>query len=120
MGNAQGIEGGVFMSTGRDGSFTCADRRDARNQQTDPRAPPASPEGTLRNTSGEEQQKISSPEPQGTRLASGTYTESAVEAAEVRGDARALGRLTLAFVASDCAHLQRACPCPGERGATCD
>ena len=139
MGNAQGIEGGVFMSTGslREGSFTCADRlpgrgaeprlspnvcRDAHSQQSDPRASPSS-EGTnptLRNTSGEEQRKLSSPEPQGTRLVSGTYTESAVEAAEVRGDARALGHVTLAFVASGCAHLQRVCPCPGERGATCD
>ena len=67
--------------------------RDARSQQPSP-----SPEGTdttLRNTSGEEQRKLSSPESQGTRLVSGTYTESAVEAAaEVRGDARALGHVT--------------------------
>ena len=96
--------------------------RDARSQQSDPRAFP-SPEGTnptLRNTSRGEQRGKSGPESQGTRLASGTYTESAVEAAEVRGDARALGHVTLAFAASDCANLQRACPCPGERGAACD
>ena len=79
--------------------------RDARSQQSDPRAFP-SPEGTnptLRNTSRGEQRGKSGPESQGTRLASGTYTESAVEAAEVRGDARALGHVTLAFAASDCA-----------------
>ena len=106
----QGIEGGVFMSTGslREGSFTCADRlpgrgaeprlspnvcRDARSRQSDPRAS-SSPEDTpptLRNTSGGEQRGQSGPESQGTRLASGKYTESAVEAAEVRCDARALG-----------------------------
>ena len=111
MGNAQGIEGGVFMSTGslREGSFTCADRlpgrgaeprlspnvcRDARSQQSDPSPSPEGTDPTLRNTSGEEQRKLSSPESQGTRLVSGTYTESAVEAAEVRGDARAQGHVT--------------------------
>lgn len=120
MGNTQGIEGGVFMSTGslqssssddsleksrREGSFkyvpaACLPTvhsaeprlspnvcRGARSQQSDPRASP-SPEGTdptLRNTSGAEQRGRSGPEPQGTRLASGTYTVSAVDAAEVRG-----------------------------------
>ena len=66
--------------------------RGARSQQSDPRASP-SPEGTdstLRNTSGAEQRGRSGPEPQGTRLASGTYTVSAVDAAEVRGDLAAV------------------------------
>ena len=129
MGNVQGIEGGVFMSTGsqqsstdslemspREGSRMCANRlpglpnirrseprlspnvcRDARSRQSDPRAS-SSPEDTpptLRNTSGGEQRGQSGPESQGTRLASGKYTESAVEAAEVRCDARALGPLAL-------------------------
>ena len=116
MGNTQGIEGGVFMSTGslqssssddsleksrREGSFkyvpaACLPTvhsaeprlspnvcRGARSQQSDLRASPR-PEGT--DPTLREQRGRSGPEPQGTRLASGTYTVSAVEAAEVRGD----------------------------------
>lgn len=67
MGNTQGIQGGVFMST-----------------------------GSL------------------ARLASGTYTVSAVEAAEVRGDLAVMHARVLRPPYSRAPH------CPGEGGAACD
>ena len=162
MGNTQGVEGGVFMSTGslqsnssddsleksrREGSFkyvpaACLPTvhsaeprlspnvcRGARSQQSDPRASPR-PEGTDPNTSAGEQRGRSGPEPQGTRLASGTYTVSAVEAAEVRGDLavmHALGHVPCGHSSPRVlrppysrAPRHRAPRCPGEGGAACD
>ena len=117
MGNAQGTEGGVFMSSGslqssshdsgdslkegsREGSSKCTARLlgvlmlvpgvpdsapvCARSQAADRTTGSNGTKPALRKTSAEEERRRSGGDSQRSRLASGQYTESAVETAEVR------------------------------------